>query len=100
MNAIASRISFTVGATTRDDCIAKMDEIGLAFLDFVGGAPWVAIDDDFKKVQPSEPITLTDDQGFMYLGQRTYIFKGPNLKGLSQPTYPGFEVQKGIDTDG
>lgn len=100
MSAIATRISYNVAATTRDECIARMDELGLAFLDIVGGAPWVAIDDDFKKVEPQEPVTLADDQGYIYVGVRTYIFKGPNLKDLSQPTHPGFEVQKGINTDG
>lgn len=94
--AVISTFSFIVQARTRDECIERMDELGLAVLEIVGGAPWVAVDDDIKKVHAAQ-YALSDDQGFAYQGERRYVFHGPALAGAGQALHEAFNVQYGVE---
>lgn len=94
-NSVVPQFTFTVIAETRDECLARMDELGRQVLDILGGAPWLKVDDDVKKAQ--SPYSLKDDQGYVYVGTATYQFNGPLKSEVSVPTYEGFSVQHGIE---
>jgi len=92
---IVTDILFMVQGRTRDECLAKADEVGNRILNMLGGEPWVMLDDDWQRVPPPNMSTLTDDQGFMYSGRRRYQFKGPFLSSVAFPEHHGFRTQKG-----
>jgi hypothetical protein len=97
MDAVVKSVKFEVLATTRDECFAKLDELGMQFLDDLGGAPWVMPDDDVKKVHAAQagvPI-LADDQGMCYYGLRSYFYGGPVKAGIGQSFHDGFKPQRG-----
>jgi hypothetical protein len=94
---IYSEITLQVFADTRDGCISAMDEASIHFLDFVGGAPWVMIDDDINRVQ--SPLNVKDDQGFTYLGKRSYKYGGPFKNDLGIIEHDGMRLQKRITND-
>lgn len=100
MTRIMSEMRLVGMATTRDDCLAMLDDLTSHFIDQVGGAPWVITDDDVKKViaQQVAPV-LADDQGFCYIGIRTMIYRGPLVKQGNMVTHPGFNVQKSVEED-
>lgn len=95
MLAIVGEFVFNVNAQTRDECNAKLDDVSLAFLNHVGGAPWELVDDDVKRVALPN-WAMSDDQGYAYLGIRKYIFRGPAMPGPGVPMHPNCKVQDGV----
>lgn len=95
MYAIISEFSFTVNGKTRDETLAKLDEFGLMFLEGAGGAPWLMVDDDVQRMHMPQWV-MSDDQGFAYIGKRTYKFGGPALPGPGTPVHDNFKMQRGV----
>lgn len=79
----------------RDPGIMYADELAAEVMSLIGGEPWIMVDDDWKRLQPPERLTVTDDQGFLYQGLRRYQFAGPLIGGQSFVVGDGHRVQKG-----
>lgn len=95
MTKVVSQFQIVAIGTTRDECIEAMDQAMLNLQNFVGGAPWVVVDDDVKKVEAGKiAATISDDQGFCYSGVRSVIYKGPLVKVGEMPLHPGFCLQE------
>src|SRR3954447_6461483 len=95
MTKIVTQFQINAVGTTRDECIEALDQTMLNTQTFVGGAPWVAVDDDIKKVEAGKiAATLSDDQGFCYYGVRTMLYKGPLVRVGEMPLHPGFCLQE------
>lgn len=92
--AVVTELAFAVNGRSRDDCIAKADDLGNRILAEIGGEPWTMIDDDWTRVHNPQ-VTIADDQGFIYQGKRSYVFAGPFLPGKTYNEYPGHRTQGG-----
>lgn len=92
---IIPTITFRVNSRRRDSGIEFADNLGRNILDLIGGEPWVMLDDDWKKVHPDTHVTVADDQGFMYVGVRSYHFGGPYLGTLEVQKHEGYKPQRG-----
>lgn len=78
----------------RDEVIEHADKISIEFLDSVGGAPWVLVDDDItRNHMPGYPLT-DGMHGYAYALRRRYVFQGPvvHVDGMH---HDGNHVQKG-----
>lgn len=90
---IVPQITFQVHARHRDPAIEYADRLGREILSLIGGEPWVMVDDDFKRLHPMPPVTIADDQGFLYMGVRGYSFNGPFLGTLEAGQRDGYRTQ-------
>jgi hypothetical protein len=96
MKAAVMNFEVNVLARTRDEAFTLMDEMALKVLSEVGGAPWVAHDDDVSREQAPQ-VTLADENGFLYKGKRTMVYCGPIVHHDGQPEHDGFKVQTRSD---
>lgn len=96
MRAAVMSFHFDVLARTRDEAFGLMDDLALRVLNEVGGAPWVAHDDDVTK-EHAPQITVADENGFVYKGKRTMVYHGPIVHHDGQPEHDGFRVQTRSD---
>lgn len=88
-------VQYTVVGRTREECIDLMDSTGLIVLDKIGGAPWVTIDDDIKRLHNPQ-ASVADDQGFLYQGVRSMSFQGPILNTGTQTYHEGNKPQHSV----
>lgn len=91
---VVVEVAFVVQGRSRDDCIAKADGLSLRILAEIGGEPWQMVDDDWQRVRNPQ-LTISDDQGFMYHGKRSYIFAGPFVPSKTYNEHPGHRTQGG-----
>lgn len=96
MKAVVSEFHFTVQGRSHDEVHEKMNALALAILNETGGAPWIMVDDDIKRLQAQQYV-IADDQGFAYQGLRSYIFQGPALAGPGVPSHDGVRTQDGVE---
>jgi hypothetical protein len=99
MTVAINSIKLSCYSTTRDEAITKLDELGMQFLNTVKGEPWVVVADAYKKITAAEagcPI-ISDDQGFIYTGVRTYLFRGPYKQSIDEHFGPGMQTQEGVE---
>lgn len=94
MTRVISELKCVVFGTTRDECVQAMDEVAFTLFNEIGGAPWLVPDDDIKKIAAEEvSMAIADDQGFCYVGLRTWKFRGPVIHIPDQAHHDGFKVQ-------
>ena len=96
MKAVLADFTLTVQGRTREEVIERLDAVSLSLLDHAGGAPWIMVDDDVKRIHAPQ-YALSDDQGFAYQGQRSYHYNGPALAGPGVRIHDNFNVQNGVD---
>lgn len=97
--AVVTQIAFIVEGRTRQECIEVADSLANDFLAAVGGEPWIMIDDDWHRRhihEAGQPLTIADDQGFFYTGNRRYRFNGPFTGGVDYPVHEGNMTQKQV----
>lgn len=97
---VIPEFSFMVQARTREEGVDAAERLAAAILLELGGEPWIMVDDDFKKVAPPERLTLVDEQGFMYVGLRRYVFRGPLVGQTNVASHDGFRTQRNQDETG
>lgn len=93
--AVVTEIAFAVHSRTRDSGIEVADKTANEIMSFIGGEPWTMLDDDWQRVHPDQRFTLVDDQGFMYIGKRRYVFGGPLVPSTEVPIRDGWRTQGG-----
>jgi hypothetical protein len=101
-HAVVVEFGFRVVGRTRDECIETADRVANEVLASVGGEPWMMVDDNWQRslTAPDEQVlSVADDQGFYYRGQRKYVFNGPFLGEVKYPHHDGFKTQKQVEGD-
>lgn len=94
MTMAISEFSFQGQGTTRDATLMAADALAIDILDKIGGQPWVMVDDDVDRIS-APGAALADDQGYLYVAKRRYVFAGPVKE--SPDMKPGMQIQKGDD---
>lgn len=96
---VVPEFQVAVHGRLRDKSISFADGLCNSIIDLIGGEPWVMVDDDWTRMAPKEPLTIVDDQGFMYQGRRRYIFGGPFVGGINTQMHDGYRTQHGGHND-
>lgn len=94
MKPVIGEIALSAQGNNRDDGLAFLDNLSLEIMDLVGGTPWVKVDDDVQRMLQAGHASV-DEQGFLYVFKRRYMFQGPVREGFG-PIQFGHEVQKAI----
>lgn len=95
MTFVVAEIALQTQGTSRDDVLGHTDRLAIDILNNIGGHPWIMMDDDITR-NHGPGSHLADDQGFLYICKRRYVFGGPTKEGPEAK--PGQEVQK-IEAD-
>lgn len=100
MTQVVSQFQVTGIGTSRDECIGVLDDVCNEILNNVGGAPWMMADDDIKRVQAAQVAPpLADEDGFLYLGVRTLVYRGPTVRQTNMIEHDGRRVQNMVIRD-
>lgn len=91
MTVAIAEFALQIQGTTRDETLMAADGLSIEVLDSIGGHPWIMVDDDITR-NNGQGNHLADDQGYLYIAKRRYVFGGPvkDYPGIR----PGHEVQK------
>lgn len=92
MKAVVLTIDFKIIGRTREETLDLMDQVKLNTLNELGGAPWVATNDDVVKEHMPQAL-ICDGQGFIYQGHLTLQFGGPMVFSEGQPMHDGHKMQ-------
>jgi len=92
MKAVVLYIDIHVVGRTREETLSLMDEVKLNTINEIGGAPWVATNDDIVKTHMPQAL-ICDGQGFVYKGNVTLSFSGPMVFSEGSPMHDGNKLQ-------
>ena len=76
MSFVISEFSIQAQGTVRDETLLATDNLSIEVLDKIGGQPWIMVDDDISR-NNAPGNRLADDQGYLYVAKRRYVFAGP-----------------------
>ena len=99
MKAVVVQADFKVIGRSREEALDLMDQVKFSFLNDVGGAPWVAVNDDVQK-QHMPQAMICDADGFVYQGLLTLQYGGPFVYADARPMHEGHKLQLRSEDDG